>query len=245
MKSAAAFLALTAVAGSIFFSEQDAFSDDFLQGKIEQSLHTRVMRPGLPSKPLGEPLDHVSGKGANRKAKFEMTKSSVADFLDKNSFSLDLSASSAAPESGVDKKNDEFGNDKVAEDRQQRIAWEEWHKNVTAAIFRYWESYGNIAGEAKVNIVISKDGDVSFSMKEFHVSPADQISFEQDKLFERTIERTLQMVEHGSVLSFPPASRRDKVSWETSFSLSNDGFGQSGYSWKKNDYEDVRVPAGR
>ena len=220
---------LFALFSLIALSASPCLADDLLQGRVQGSnMLKRVTRPAMPSKPLGEPLEHVSNaaRGGHKKSSFDLAASSVSNMLEKGVFDL---SKDGKQKGGVD-----------LSDKELVIQWENWHKNLCSTIYRYWLVYGNIPGEASISLHISRSGDIEFDMNDFHVNPSEQFSMNQKNLFEHSVDRTLQMLNRSDVLEFPAKSQRQDVTLTTKFSFSESEDGPQGYSWKRGDTE--RVP---
>ncbi len=224
--------ALTFLATMTFILQAPALASDVLSGHVEhRSALTRVNRPAMPSRPLGDALDQAGPHGSKRKSSVNLA-GSVASILDKNSFDFKYN-----PETGRSEKTSLDGKASDS-DKQMAIAWEAWYKRVQSNLYQIWQDYGNVAGYADISVRISKDGDLfDFAMQNYRVDPHEHVSPKQEELFERNIERTLSMLAHTDILTFPAGSKRQSVPLRTSFSLSENG--DSGFDWKKDDIEIV------
>lgn len=222
------------------FMQGPCFADDTLQGRVEQrNANTRLNRPAMPSRPLGDALEHVpSGSGTRHKSGFDLAASSVSNLLDKHSFDFNY-----RPESGKgdipDRGNKALKTGVDASDKELVVAWEEWHKRLCSSIYHYWLTYGNIPGDGVVVLYVTKDGDVDFELQDFHVNPFEQFTPQQRELFDQSVARTLQMLAHTDILTFPARSQRRDVTLSTKFSFTEQDDGPQGYTWKKGDYERV------
>lgn len=211
-----------------------ACADDVLQGRVEgRHAAARLTRPAMPSKPAGEALEYVSNSAARgqRKSGFDLAASSVSNMLDKGSFDLNKG-------SGPGDKA-ELKADLDTTDKELVIAWEDWHRRLCKDIYNYWLDYGNIPGEGSVMLHVNRSGDIDFELQNFHVDAAEQFSPRQKEMFERSISRTLQMLDHTDTLAFPERSQRQTVNLSTRFTFTETGAGPQGYSWKRGDYERV------
>lgn len=219
------------------------FADDPLQGRIEQrNALTRVSRPAMPSKPLGDALEHVSsGSGNHHKSGFDLAASSVADVLDKHYFEFNYPSTDTKADS-PDRTDKTLKSGDEASDKELIVAWEEWHKRLCANIYHYWLIYGNIPGNGTVVLHILRDGDIDFELQDFHVNLFEEFSAEQRELFDRSVAHTLQMLAHSDILAFPERSQRKDVTLSARFSFTEQDDGPQGYTWKKGDYERVTVP---
>lgn len=218
---------------------QQCLADDPLQGRVqERNMLKRVNRPAMPSRPLGEALEHVSNAvRGHKKSGFDLTASSISNTLDKGIFDL------SKPADRGDNKQLKAGagaaESKDLTDKDLVIAWENWHKQLCSTIYRHWLIYGNIPGEAAIALHIGRNGDIRFDMSDYHVDASEEFSMNQRQLFEHSIDRTLQMLERSEVLEFPARSQRQEVSLTTKFSFTESDGGPSGYTWKRGDYERV------
>lgn len=218
-----------------------------LKGRIEhRNALPRVNRPAMPSRPLGEALEHVSNAAASRrKAGFDLAASSVSNLLDKHSFQFGLSSQNAKTDKITEpepSKAKALAGNAESQEKELTIAWENWHKKLCGSIYHFWLVYGNIPGEGKVTLQISRNGDIEFDLQNFYVSPVEQFSHDQRELFQHSVGRTVQMLEHTDALAFPEHSQRDKVTLTTKFSFSETEDGAQGYTWKRGDYEKVSTP---
>lgn len=212
-------------------------ANDPLQGRIEQrNAMTRLSRPAMPSRPMGEALEHAqTGKmsdiASGTMDKKKKTATAIGQlFTDQSQFILNLKQNSPP----------DFG--KSEKDKQMILAWEEWHKRLVQAIYQDWQTYGNIPGDAVVSLSITKEGEMEFEMKQFAITHAfDRISDKQSELFEGAVARTLQMIDHSAVLPFPTGSQRNNIQLNVTFSYTNADNGTQGYTWKHGDYEQINA----
>jgi len=234
--------ALPGLAVFILLSQNSAWADtssSTLQGRIEQrNALQRVNRPAMPSRPLGEALEHAPSGTSTKHAGFDLAASSVSNLLDKNAFNFGLRSESGKPDNFPSANTaQKAGVD--ASDKELVIEWEEWHKRLCATIYHFWLTYGNIPGDGVVTMKVNRDGDIDFDLDDFHVNPFEQFSPQQKELFDRSVGRTLQNLAHTDVLVFPPRSQRKDVSLTTKFTFTEQDSGEQGYTWKKGDYEKV------
>lgn len=212
-------------------------ADEVLQGRIEKA-NARVNRPAMPSKPLGDALDHISA-GKHSRAGFDLTASSVANLLDKHAFDFSQNAFEGQ-NSKLGASASESSTQPVdsASDRELVIAWEAWHKRLCEHIYHHWLSLGRVPGEGVVVLHVTRDGKIDYDLQDFHTELFDESVPEQRMLFDECVGETLKALNHKEVLPFPARSRRTEVFLSTRFSFRH-GDGPSGYNWKKGDYERV------
>jgi hypothetical protein len=228
------FVVLSSLA--LLVSQTAGLAQDPLQGRIEsRNGLSRLNRPAMPSRPLGDAMEHLppSASGGHHKSGFDLAASSVSNLLDKQAFNFGnteakADSSKSAVKGGID-----------ATDRELVVAWEEWHKRLCSTIYHYWLTYGNIPGEGSVRLNVTRDGEIAFMLEDYHVSPFEQFSPQQRDMFDHAIAQTLQYMSHTDVLIFPEKSQRKDVTLSTKFSFSEQDDGPQGYTWKKGDYEHV------
>lgn len=203
--------------------------DTLFQGRVEQrNSLKRVTRPAMPSKPVGEALEHVSNSVKKKTgADTKLAATSLTAMLDKGSFDT-FAKTLQGTADGADK--------------ELVVAWEHWHKNLCSVIYQRWIDCGNIPGDASIDIHITRGGDVDFQLKDYSVNPTEQFSTNQKEMFEHAVGRTLQLVD-PIALSFPARSQRNEVNLTTKFTYSDREDGPQGYTWKRDDVE--RVPSPR
>ncbi|MBY0356873.1 MAG: hypothetical protein K2W82_02645 [Candidatus Obscuribacterales bacterium] len=121
------------------------------------------------------------------------------------------------------------------------IAWENWHRRVSAIIYRRWKVYGSVSGEAKVRLTVSREGVINVKFLSFLEQAEDEYeeTVGEQAAFESKVLAALASLNHNPALEFPAQSKRQEVVLNTRFT-SHSGVGPSGYSWKRGDYERVR-----
>jgi hypothetical protein len=191
------------------------------------------VRPALPNNAPGS-----SSQGTKAaKSKFSLSASSVPSVLDQNSFDFKLGA--AAKDESAKLKKDKEPQTDLAENGLT-VEWEAWHKRLSSNIYDFWLQLGKVPGEGTVVLRITKTGDISSELKDFHVNPLERISHEQRELFERSVSRTIQRLAHQNVLDFPAKSQRQEVVLSTKFAYSDlDNQRAPGYTWKQGDVEQL------
>lgn len=135
-----------------------------------------------------------------------------------------------AKSTGASKDADEGSNELT-------VAWDEWHKRVIGALYQRWKDTHSIAGQAKVTIVVSREGDMEMEMQDFE-EPGFADEETSEEAFKHAIRNTVNALLHSSLLEFPSLSQRKTVKLVTTFSMNM--MGPSGYTYKQGDLERVR-----
>ena len=231
--------------------QTSAFADDKLQGRVEQrNTPARLTRPALPARPPGDAFDHVSSGSPNHhQSGFNLSASSVSDLLDKQSFSFNCHAegkqqgiSDQADTRHPDKNERNLSAGLDTNDRELIIAWDEWHRRLSANLYHQWLSYGTVPGEGTVILHITRDGGIDLELKDFRVNLFEEFSPEQRELFHQCLNLTVQALQHSNALTFPERSQRKDVTLGTKFTYTEQENVPQGYTWKKGDYERVIEP---
>lgn len=218
----------------------DVYAREIIKGRVETGdVYVKLSRPARTSTAATaasrqEPSGAFDSPGA---------KASI----DCRDFLLGGKASELAGDDeglpGKSKPGSEMGVD--GENKELVIAWERWHKAVAAAIYSRWRTYGTIPGEEKVKMTFTRKGEIGAEFPDRNAFSEIYDEDEQDrKAFEENVSRTLRSLNHDPVLAFPEKSQRQKVVLQSLF-YSHWGHGPSGYSWKRGDYEHVKVQGGR
>jgi hypothetical protein len=109
------------------------------------------------------------------------------------------------------------------------IAWEAWHKRVSGAIYERWTSTHPRPGSARLKITITKHGDVDVSI----------LTSSGDQRFDDDLLAQVKQIERAPVLQFPEHSTRHAMTIGIKCTASPTV--SSGYGWKKDDYERIKV----
>jgi hypothetical protein len=126
--------------------------------------------------------------------------------------------------------------------KELMLAWDEWHKRVISAFYERWKNGTDISGQAKVTVIVSRDGDLDCSCSEFEQSDAHYDSSAEDA-FKQAVRNAILAVAKTPTVEFPALSQRREVKIVTTFSMNM--LGPSGYSYKRGDTERVRLPVGK
>jgi len=219
-----------------------AYGSDLLHGKIQQSDRSqRIQRPKLPNAAAAKPTGNSSGAASNLKS---FVDTSDFDFAKKMSRELPRTAVVPCfpePAAQSDKKAIASG----ATDSELLIAWEQWHKRVSEAIYQNWVRNSKVLGVAHTTIRVTRDRHITVTVHDVSVDQpglifAHSLGFSPDKLereFQDEVIQSVEPLDGSSILDFPEKSRRLDVSFTPYFRKQ----GQSGYDWKKDDYERVPV----
>lgn len=231
---------------AMLFLSPEAHCQERIKGHVEAGdVFVKLMRP---VKPAGLPLPSAAKHPLLPKAELDalsrQSENSLSSMIDSNDFMLGVRPEEFARQAISDDKAGAVTKDgELSEsDRELIIAWESWHKAVSAAIYRRWRIFGTVAGEAKVKLVVSREGDISSKLISYDYDAGDDLDiFGSKELFEANVVETLKSLNHDSVLVFPVKSKRQEVVLNTRFA-SHMGLGLSGYSWKRGDVERVQIP---
>lgn len=203
-----------------------------LKGRVEQrNAATKVVRPAMPSSPLGDALDGF-GKSKGNLSAGVAKKDSPVDVISKSDFQFQLSRS--AGNDPAEKKAAAIDSS----DQELVIEWDAWHKRVSEAIQHNWNMQPSIPpGDASVSVEIKKNGSVHYSIVSFKDIAGEEFYHRQKEDFEAAVSDSLRGVEFHRVLNFPKRSLRQHVAFTARFSNGADGH----FSWKHGDVE--RIPS--
>lgn len=213
-----------------------ATAQDLLKGKVQRvEGPVRIRRPELPA--LDAPL-----KDARISANQALgDDSAFVPSMNKMSPVIDIT-DYGAPIAGKVEKDTLNGE---AESDELLIAWEEWHKRISQAIFRNWQVNGDIAGEARATMRFSRDcrvqveiHTVEIYLESYEPMPPSRI-MEMRAAFAQKVRDSLSALDRTLVLQFPRQSRRQLVEINTTFRGTPRG--DSSYGWIRGDYERIPV----
>ncbi|MBY0545892.1 MAG: hypothetical protein K2W95_01240 [Candidatus Obscuribacterales bacterium] len=137
-------------------------------------------------------------------------------------------------------KNGAAAKDADEGSHELTVAWDEWHKRVISALYQRWKDTHSVAGQAKVTIVVSREGDMEMEIHDFEEPDfSDAESENPEEAFKQAIKSTIHGLLHSSILDFPSLSQRKTVKLVTTFSMNM--LGPSGYTYKQGDYERIRA----
>lgn len=225
-------VAVLSAAIVLLTSAAPVFAQASIKGSIESfEGPARLSRPGTAlsgvAKPAGPDTKGLSLKGG--------TTGSV---LSMDNFKLGKNSSS--PTNLLPTKHASAGKDADEGSHELTVAWDEWHKRVIGALYQRWKDTHSIAGQAKVTIVVSRDGDMEMEMHDFEEPSFCDVDEENaEEVFKNAIKSTVNGLLHSSILDFPSLSQRKTVKLVTTFSMNM--MGPSGYTYKQGDYERVRA----
>lgn len=111
--------------------------------------------------------------------------------------------------------------------REMVLAWERWHKQLSAAIYDRWSQMADTPGQATVRLTVTKDRQLR----------ADMVRSSGNPDFDRILMASIRSLDGNPGLTFPAKSVRQQVSLETDYIA--DSNVKPGYSWIKNDFEKV------
>ncbi|HEY9677272.1 MAG TPA: energy transducer TonB [Drouetiella sp.] len=112
--------------------------------------------------------------------------------------------------------------------RELTLAWEAWHKQLSAAIYKTWSDIASVPGKATLRIYVTKDRQITGTL----VQSSGNFEFDQGLL------SAVRSLNGNPGLTFPSQSERQSVSFEADYVAATDI--QPGFSWVKNDYEHIQ-----
>ncbi|CAN5128345.1 hypothetical protein BH10CYA1_BH10CYA1_63840 [soil metagenome] len=112
--------------------------------------------------------------------------------------------------------------------KELTLAWEAWHKQLSAAVYKTWSDIASVPGKATLSITVTKDHQLSPRMVR------SSGNFE----FDRGLIAAVNALNGNPGLTFPAQSERQSVSFEADYMAATDI--NPGFSWVKNDYEHIQ-----
>lgn len=112
--------------------------------------------------------------------------------------------------------------------RELTLAWEQWHKQLSKAIYDTWSSMVDERGRATLRVSVDRGRQITINV----------ISSSGGPRFTKSLMAAIESLEGNAGLSFPSGSQRQVVSFEADYVADTDV--QPGYTWVKGDYEKVR-----
>ncbi len=112
--------------------------------------------------------------------------------------------------------------------RELTLAWEQWHKQLSKAIYDTWSATVNERGRATLRVSVDKGKQISIAILNSNGGPR----------FTGSLLAAIESLEGNAGLTFPSGSQRQVVSFEADYIADTDV--QPGYSWVRNDIEKVR-----
>ncbi len=229
LKSLAMGLTMIAVT---LFSALPALAE-VLQGNVsKQDTYTRLSRPSNANVP--SVMDGAPPTAPPRLQRSAPTLQASTSLVDTSAFKpLAGQAQEDAIRLGV-VKTDDFnlprGFDLGAErnSKELTLAWEKWHKQLSATIYERWSAIADEPGRATVRVSVDRNRNITVAFVNSDGSPR----------FDRKLRDVIQNLNGNPGLSFPTKSQRPMVSFEADYIAAHNV--TPGYSWVKNDYEKVR-----
>lgn len=112
--------------------------------------------------------------------------------------------------------------------KELTLAWEAWHKQLSAAVYKTWSDIASVPGKATLSITVTKDHQITPRM----VRSSGNFEFDQGLIL------AVNALNGNPGLTFPSQSERQSVSFEADYVAATDI--NPGYSWVKNDYERIQ-----
>ncbi len=207
---------------------------DVLKGGVEQTdRYTRLARPAINGAAQTQSTIPTAPPRRISRDNFEMQKGLV-DASQFSSPSRPLSGRAQEDDIhlGLLKPNDfaspakfDLGADRNS--KELTLAWEQWHKQLSKAIYERWSDLADTPGKATVRITVNKNRTIS----------AQILGSQGGPRFDRTLMRVIDSLNGNPGLTFPAKSQRQVVAFEADYLA--DTHVDPGYSWVKNDYEKV------
>jgi hypothetical protein len=236
LKSMKRFPALLAASLTLITLLGTAANAEVLQGSASKD--DEILR-------LGRPSNNNQSGGVFSSAPLRLGRPMTApDFRGKAITGL-VDTSAFKPLSGSATRNDgklgllqpaQFGSipnskfDLGAErgSKELTLAWEAWHKQLSAAVYQTWSDIASVPGEATLSITVTRDHQIMPRMVR------SSGNFE----FDRGLMAAVNSLNGNPGLTFPSQSERQSVSFEADYVAATDI--KPGYSWVKNDYEHIQ-----
>lgn len=111
--------------------------------------------------------------------------------------------------------------------RELTLAWEQWHKQLSKAIYDTWSAMVNERGRATLRVSVDRGKQITINVLNSNGGPR----------FSQSLLAAIESLEGNAGLTFPSGSQRQVVSFEADYVADTDV--QPGYSWVKGDYEKV------
>lgn len=207
---------------------------DVLKGGVEHSDRlTRLSRPALS----GEATSQGSIPTAPARRISRESLAMQKGLVDASQFSSRPPISGRAQQDdvhlGLLKPNDfklpaKFDLGAERNSKELTLAWEQWHKQLSKAIYERWTELADTPGKATVRITVTRSRTIKATILGSQGGPR----------FERTLLSVIDSLNGNQGLTFPSKSQRQVVAFEADYLA--DTHVDPGYSWVKNDYEKVR-----
>jgi len=208
-------------------------SAKLLQGNVSETGTARLQRP-VDSQPGNQPDGPPVAPSRLSRAPAS-TSAPLQGLVDTASFGTPLQGQAHANDMRMGiVKPDEFklpkGFDLGTEsnNREMVLAWEQWHKQFSRAIYERWSEVADEPGRATVKVTVTKDRQITVSVLDSTGS----------RRFTGQLRSVIESLNGNPGLTFPSKSQRQVVSFEADYIAAHDI--TPGYSWVKNDYEKVR-----
>lgn len=114
------------------------------------------------------------------------------------------------------------------ESEEMVLAWERWHHQFSAELWKRWYATNRYKGRAQIQVTVTRD---------LHIT-VECLKRRGCLEFENTILRAVNSLDLNPGLTFPAKSQRQSVTFITNILSGNDV--PASYSWSKHDYETVK-----
>jgi hypothetical protein len=232
---------LATLAGTVVSAQATEDAKELLKGKVQASDHiVRLQRPKTPVLQSESPLG--AGGTGKLQAEIDFGDFALGKHRQMPEMPMDDRTAYGAPPTAPMPAPDLRSN---VEDDQLVIAWEEWHKRVCRAIYENWMANSHIRGVAHTEITVTRDHHIYVSIKDVEVSALEiaraprhlVMAGKLEEEFVNEIMQTVQPLDGSGLLEFPERSRRERTSFSPYFKKQ----GESGYDWRTDDYERVKL----
>lgn len=215
-----------------------ALSCSMVFALVPSSVGASVLKGGVQIQGAGTRLSRDSGTGlqtANaiptappRLSRLTAGANSTG-LIDTSQFaSIPAHADSNAPLSGsAQAANNKFDIGAERNSRTLTLAWDAWHKQLSAEIYARWSRVASVRGRATMRVTVTRDHHCIAQI----ITPSGNWRFDNDLL------DVIGSLDNNPGLSFPSGSQRQSVSFEADYIADSNVRG--GYSWTRGDTETI------
>jgi len=208
---------------------QNSARADVLQGEVQQN--DEMMRIARPNAGTGQASNDSLRIERGIPVAPPRLKSGLTD---QTAFSNPLlgGAEKAIPGSGTPGQFGSIPNNKfdLGAERGSKelvLAWEKWHKQLSAAIYTKWSEIVAVPGMATLRLTVSRDRHIQIQM----------VHSSGNHLFDQSLIDAISSLDGNPGLTFPGQSMRQFVVLESDYIAGHHV--DPGFSWVKDDYEKV------
>lgn len=200
---------------------------DVLQGGVSKTgtMMLRLARPATSNIPLMEDTAMPAVAPDRRLTSRATSSAPLSGLVDTSKFRPEANLKPGYAQSdnipGFD-----LGADKGS--RELKLAWEQWHKQFSKAIYDNWSKVADEPGRATLRVQVTRNRQVTIAV----------VSSTGSRRFDRVLIDTIQALQGNPGLTFPSKSQRNVVAFEADYMAASNV--DPGYSWVKDDYETVK-----